>query len=258
MTTRLLIVGNSHVAALRMGWKKIEANHPDLQVTFFAANSTLFRQLEFKGMKFGIHNTRKYKARYSKFLLETFGRLTVDMADFDAVVLVGQNTHEVDFLRQFERFSIDGIRERPGKPRLSEEAFFEFCTGIAQKRIPPSEWHHWEETRLFQLPPPVPCENCPENSETYAPWARYGADGAGLDFLNLYRDKVRELYATLGITVLSPPPDVYADNGLTKIEFGNNAGKLSGDDDYQETDFHHMNAEYGARVLAHVIEEIAR
>jgi hypothetical protein len=35
MTRRLCLIGNSHLAAFKMGWEAVRADHPEADVTFF-------------------------------------------------------------------------------------------------------------------------------------------------------------------------------------------------------------------------------
>lgn len=256
MTTKLLIVGNSHVAAMSQGWEMIASDFPDIEVSFYGANSTLFRLLAFQdGLNFGIHDRKDYKVRHATFIENMFGSLTVNMAEFDRVLVVGQNTNEVDYLRQFEGYSIDGRQPREGKPRLSESAFEAFCEGIAMKRMPAPGWQNWTDTKLHWLPVPIPREDCPLDSERYGVWARYAEEGFGLPYLGAFRSKVREIYAKAGIEVLDPPAEIYAANGLTKAKFGKAPGKLQGTvTDYTDDDFHHMNGEYGAVILRDMLK----
>ncbi|PIE15006.1 MAG: hypothetical protein CSA68_08585 [Rhodobacterales bacterium] len=259
MTTKILIVGNSHVAAVRNGWKLIRKDSPDIRVKFFATNSTLYRQLSFDDkLCFGIHDPAQYSAHQVKFMQKTMRRLTIDMSGFDRVLMVGHNTNEVDFLRQFEGFSIDGVCPRPHLPRLSQAAFEAFCDEVIRRRLPAENWHNWTQPRLFCLPTPIPQADCPADHARYGVWARYGRDDfRGLAFLKQYRARVAKLYQQIGIEVIDPPDAIYEPCGLTRREFGQVANRLAGRRmTYAEDDFHHMNAKYGAIVLRHALQMI--
>lgn len=259
MTKSILILGNSHVAALRRGWTDISGSFPGLDMMFFAANSKLFNQLEMSSERvFGALDESRYSAHHLKFLDQVFGSRSIDLNRFDLVLIVGRNANEVDFLRQFEGYSIDGVCERDGLPRLSEDAFARFSYEIALKRLPDERWHNWDHPGLAFLPAPVPRADCPEGDRRYDVWARYGASPAtGLAFLKTYRAHVAKLYRDYGITLLSPPDEVYDENGLTRVEFGEDPMRLHPrGGTFEQSDFHHMNAEYGKIVLRHVLQEL--
>lgn len=252
---RVLILGNSHVASVRLGWAQVADQFPQCEMQFFAANSTLFNKLQLTSSHvFGAHKPALYSEKNLKFLDQVFGARTIDLKTFDHVMLVGRSSNEVDFLRQFAGFSIDGLCERPERPRLSQASFAAFASEVARKRLPDQDWHNWDAPKVSFLPSPVPQDNCPDEGR-YAEWAQFGADPAvGLDYLKAYRACVAQLYAECGITLLSPPDNVFAPSGLTKAEFGGEptrlhprAGVFKGDD------YHHMSPEYGAIVLRHVL-----
>lgn len=293
--TSVLVLGNSHVAALRRGWTQVALDFPGWSLEFFAANSNLFNKMTLDEERvFGAHGANRlsvrqhgwlsrvfglrvtnrlerwlrpgkdmdvvgYTAHQLKFLDQVFRRHLVDLKAFDHVILVGRNANEVDFLRQFEVYSIDGICERDDRPRLSKAAFSRFSYEIALKRLPDAMWHNWDHPRLAFLPAPVPRADCPGDDPRYDVWARYGANPAtGLPFINAYRAHVATLYRDYGITLLSPPDAVYDDSGLTRVEFGDDSMRLHPRAGvYEQSDFHHMNAEYGKVVLRHILQQLA-
>lgn len=259
MKTSILVLGNSHVAALRRAWADISKAFPEWEMQFFAANSKLFNQFEMdKTRVFGVHDESRYTPHQLKFLDQVFGRRTIDLKTPDIVLVVGRNSNEVDFQRQFEPYGIDGLCEAPDKPSLSYAAFSRFCHEIALKRLPDPMWHNWDEPRVAFLPAPIPCADCPEEDPRYDVWARYGADPLrGLAYLKTYRAHVEALYREYGITLLSPPDEVYDDSGLTRVEFGEAPIRLhprAGE--YEPSDFHHMNTDYGKVVLRHVLKTL--
>lgn len=293
MTRSILVLGNSHVAALRRGWLEISGEFPDTKLQFFAANSKLFNLMELsedrvfgalsatsrgwqastrmlgvslinrlvRGLGRGRNEgkQRRYSDHQLKFLDQVCRRRAVNLKRFDHVVLAGRNANEADFLRQFEPFSIDGVRERPGCPSLSQPAFESFCREIAMKRLVEPEWRNWDHPRLAFLPAPTPRADCPGDDPRYEVWARYGANPAtGLDFLKTYRAQVEALYREHGVTLLSPPDEVYDESGLTRVEFGEDPMRLHPrGGTFGQSDFHHMNTEYGKIVLRHVLQQLA-
>ncbi|PJN96602.1 hypothetical protein CNY89_01585 [Amaricoccus sp. HAR-UPW-R2A-40] len=53
--TRVAVVGNSHLGAIKLGWEQVSARHPEMQVEFFAAPGTHYYRLEmFEPRKFGL------------------------------------------------------------------------------------------------------------------------------------------------------------------------------------------------------------
>lgn len=264
---RVLFLGNSHVAALYQGWLEIAPEFKGINPSFFAANSSLFNSLEMSENRvFGVHDPKLYSRKNLRFLDQVFGERRIDLKMFDQIVVVGRSSHEVDFLSQFERFSIDGVgdgetgRDGPkgNVPYLSQAAFDAFCIEIAHKRLPDPCWWNWTAPKVAFLPPPVPRADCPETDDRYGAWARFGANpGIDLAFLKLYRAHVARLYANHGITLLSPPDEVYDPCGLTRAEFGDDPERLhprAGA--FDSDDFHHMNTRYGVIVLRDILQTL--
>ncbi len=264
---RVLFLGNSHVAALYQGSLEIADEFDDIDLTFFAANSSLFNCLEMsEDQVFGVHDPELYSEKNLRFLDQGFGARQIDLKEFDHVVVVGRSSHEVDFLKQFESFRIDGVNERAPQanapkrdlPYLSQAAFDAFCAEIARKRLPAPAWRNWSTPKVTFLPPPVPRADCPEADDRYGVWARFGANPeVGLAFLKLYRAHVARLYASHGISLLSPPDEVYDPCGLTRAEFGDDPERLhprAGS--FDNDDFHHMNTRYGVIVLRDILQTL--
>lgn len=258
---------------------QIQDSFPGVELSFFAANSSLFHELVLdQSGRFGIHDESKYKIRHARFLQNNFGSLTIDLKENDAVIMVGRNTRETDIISRFGTYAVDGVRDLPDRPRLSRAAFDDFARSIFETRRLGPEWRHWDQSHLFVLPPPAPRQAPPADMERYAPWAAFEKQAVNnIEFLNAYRDLVAKDLSDDGITLLHPPPEVVASTGLTLTQFSGNAEKLpagtsassrlkaavkgavSNNSDntlYPEDDFHHMNAQYGAIVLRHVLNNI--
>lgn len=257
MNPRITLVGNSHVAALRRGWDHIKDGF-DVDLQFFAANSTLYGQLELsKDKQFGMHDLKKYHPRHVSFLKDHFGDVTVDLSSSDAVVLVGTGIRAKDFVRNLSRFSIDGIRDIEGLPPMSREAFDSFAPSIYQKGPLPEYWMNWSGPRVYILVPPIPSVHCPIEDKRYKVWAQFGQTAQNnIGFLQHYHDIVRAELATQNVHLISQPWDILSENGLTRAQYHDGAKRLDETlEDYAD-DYHHMNPTYGAKVLRHVLQTV--
>jgi len=260
MITRIKVVGNSHVASLMRGWECLAPDFPGVELSFFASGSSLFDTLTLDSkLRFGIHDTRGFKKYHIDKLIRRFGATTVDLSGFDAVMLVGHGCGRKPFLNAFGNYSIDNLRERAGKPRMSEPAFMALAAALTGKYRPGPEWRNWSRPRLFLLPAPVPRESCPADDPRYTPWARFAAETitAGLpnvEFLNLHDRLLGQRLREVGIGYVGRPPEVVAQSGLTPDHFGFNRSRLGGDLSGEADDFHHMNAEFGALMLRRALD----
>ncbi|WP_299930711.1 hypothetical protein [uncultured Pelagimonas sp.] len=257
MRIKVTIVGNSHVAALRRGWDLIQDDF-DVDLQFFAANSTLFGQLSLNEKKsFGMHDTTSFKPKHVDFLKSQFGKTAIDLAASDAVVVAGQGIREKDFIRNLAKFSVDNIREAEGLPLLSEDAFHDFAKAIIQKSNMFEKWANWDCSKVFLLPSPIPLDGCPEDKEIYRVWAQFSATpNRNVEFLERFHAIVAKELAEQSISLVSPPWSVLGENGLTRKEYGGNARRLDQSLNNYKNDYHHMEAEYGAVVMRHLLEQV--
>lgn len=84
---RLCVIGNSQLAALRLGWDVVAAEHDWLRPTFFGAGAARMAGLQQQGTQL-IPDSPSLARR----LAHTAGGLSrIELAEYDAVLLVGLN-----------------------------------------------------------------------------------------------------------------------------------------------------------------------
>jgi hypothetical protein len=246
--TRVAVVGDSHVGAIKLGWDRLAARHPELKIEFFAAPGSHFNRISmFEPFKFGLpaESDSGTGARLDKLN----GRRWIDLARADVVVLVGRDGGFMAAASLLADHDVDGLPEGRSR-RLSHAAFDTFCDAIAEQSVPGGPWRGWGRPRLFLLPRTRPAENLlrfrPKVMELRA-WRRLartpGKLGAGLA---LYRDRLEPQLAAAGIGLLDQPAASLSDNGLTREDMTRGSLRIDGDDGHSEADATHANAEYGA------------
>lgn len=85
MTFRLGLIGNSHIAAFATGWPLVEARHPDVTLTHFAARGARLSELVVQGK--ALHAPTQALRRAIKWT--SVGSTEIVPADFDEIWLVG-------------------------------------------------------------------------------------------------------------------------------------------------------------------------
>ena len=118
--TRVCVFGNSHAGALTAGWRKVAADYPDLQLTFFAAPSGKMRGLKSSGAMLAPDNDDLAKI----FEMTSDGKRSVDLSDFDALVF-----------RRHGCGRISGQRDFPNAPTAEREDG-QFQGGADLRRVP--------------------------------------------------------------------------------------------------------------------------
>lgn len=247
--TRVAVVGNSHLGAIKLGWDRLAARHPELKVEFFAAPGTHFHRLEmFAPLKFGLppQSDSGTGARLDKLN----GRRWIDFAGFDAVVLVGRDGGFTTAATLLANHDVDGMPEAGARSRLSPAAFEAFCDAIAAGSLPAEPWRDWGRPRLYMMPRPRPGEpllSLPPKDGGHRPWRRLAGAPAKLRAgLAFYRDRLEAQLAAAGITLLTQPAATLSDSGLTREDMTRGSLRIDGDVGHGEEDVGHANADYGA------------
>ena len=251
---KILVVGNSHSAALRNGWKGVAKNFPELELDFFSASADVLASARIKGGRYGYHGDAASAPFGWKKVKERFGDFSVDLTKVSAVIFGGFNIGEVINIRLLNRFSVDGLTNIPGRPRMSKEAYFTFCDAIIENAISQSPFMKWTDRPVYLVPQPRRSESV-ANSTTVQdqPWAEFiNGPPIGREPLNLFYEKAEKLISKSGHALICPPDSIYGDSGLILERF-RQTQKIFPDGQQDHT---HMNGHYGAGALVKSLRTI--
>ena len=108
---KICVIGNSHVASLKLGWDRVAAEFPGVELCFFAAKGHMMSGLEVEGGKLVSGNNKlgTLLARFSDGVSE------IRPQDFDAFVLYGLAL----YLPRLEVGSSKELRRAAAKDYLS-------------------------------------------------------------------------------------------------------------------------------------------
>ncbi len=257
---RLLVLGSSHTAAVKLGWEQLAQCKSDWDIVFHALPGKTFRKLQIdESRRFGALTPSGFAPEMLADIRAALGNDHIDLTTADAVVSIGWYLHEIEVVRLATAYSIDGVHPAEGQPRLSRGAWSAALDALALHTLPQDPWLGWKAPALFLLPKPRPAESClSDRSEAYEPWRRLAAIVPyGAVLLEEYLGRARSVLADAGVHLIPLPSSVLAPSGLTFSRFARQAPKLATDDYYPETDHHHMNADYGEIVVRHMLDAIA-
>ncbi|WP_425041073.1 hypothetical protein [Primorskyibacter sp. S187A] len=257
--TQITLIGSSHVAALKLGWEQIQSNWQDIELRFLALPGKSFRKLQINGQKhFGALTPERFKPDVRRAIETGFGASHVDLSKADAVVQIGWYLHEGEVARLLGAYSIDGLHTQPRLPRMSLPAYSAFCDALALHTLPAKPWRNWTSPQLFFVPKPRKCETCLKDpAPAYDVWRRFAdltPDGAPR--LSGYSQRVSQALEAVGARLIPLPDKLHAETGLTRARFGRNAPSLSAGETYGAEDHHHMNEDYGAIALTHILDRV--
>lgn len=247
---RAAFVGNSHTACVKLAWD-IEPI-PGMSADFFAAPQKVFAQMALdEGYDLALRDGRP---RARDKVLRVNGTDHIDLSGYDLVVLVGQRFNFHGLAKLLCAVDVEGLRETGLGTLLSVPAFRDLCSDLFDSAVPGEKWRNRSKQRLLVVPQPrfsAACLAAPEDA--YAAWKKLASSPEGVrPLVDLAFAGYGERLAASGVGFLPHPPDALDALGLTLAGFQNGAPSVGLDRAYPQNNFRHMNADYGALVLAQV------
>jgi hypothetical protein len=254
MPMKLCVIGNSHIAALKLGWDQVLAEAGEEQSrfapTFFGAPRDGIRHVKLEN---GCLVARR-KDITDYFRLISGGQDQIRLADYDAFLLVGLNVSSKRILRFYKTHAWVGLGGVAGKVMVHPA----FARAFLAER--------YAETRMVELAGTIQAAaNRPVVAVAephWASWARSAAEvpdygwraailaGDSAAIGQAFGRAVAEALAPHARFV--PQPDETVEDGImTRAEFNKDASRLiTGEGG--GTDASHMNGAYGRAVWSAV------
>lgn len=255
---RLVILGNSHIAAPRLAWTEMAARHPGVEVRFFGGLQTVLAAmtLDAKG-QFGLHAGAQVSDHDRAKTLELFGALSVDLSGIDALAFCGLDWGIDEILALTDAFDIDGLIESGAPRHLSARAFDAFARDVAQRSLPDAVWQGWRGRKIL-MPRPLPPTRVQDSDSDWAEaWRRVTPRGMGR-VMQRYRDLFAEGAAAQGYGLCYQPAATLTAQGLTEDRFNQLPPKFGNLKLPRRADDRvHMNAGFGALWLDSLIDQLA-
>jgi hypothetical protein len=254
--TRIAIVGNSHVAALKMGWDLIENNYQHLDIVFFASVGKAAQDRELKGKVFGF---LKPKPAPNETIFGNHSERSIDLAKFDHVLRVAEPKKESLLSVVLENTVVDGWPKDGREHHMSQTVFESLVEYTAQKQIVSTDWRNWSSPKVTICPAPYPDERC-VNHERPARIARWRVLAKRPDEMlwlrKMYVEKHRAWTEKYNIGLLMQPEETIAKNGLTKKSYSEGSFRMDANEMETNEEHIHMNAEFGKLMLEKYFSQI--
>ncbi len=255
---RLLIMGNSHTAAIRAGWESIQEKPSSIEVDFLAAKPTILQHFSFDGSgRFGLIDRDDIPAGRLVASEAFSGSLVRTISDYTHVIVVGQNFANIPVLNLIAEHNVDGIREMPSRSqRLSRAAFEEFSVALSMEQFPGYLVDGFRQLKIGLSRKPRrndDLSSVDEKAESYV-W-RLAADPAGVnEALKLHEAGLARRCAERKVRLFSQPEETWGEFGLTQQKFGRGIGSILMRDRTIPDDTVHMNAEFGALCMGRYLD----
>lgn len=258
MTTRLTIVGNSHVAALKRAWDAMESRPAEIDLRFFASPDRYLRHFRLgHDLVFRLPAVAaKQRPLIARSARQVNGATEIDLSGSDAVVLYGGVLFQCEFAEIIATYDVDGYRAAGAPRRMSRAAFEAVCDDLAEAALPRAFWLRGDIARFAVFPRPLPSEGAATaGGERTAPWRDVAVRPEGA------RAMVERLFVALGaaharrgIDFLRQPASTLEPSGMTSAVYSRDSHRLIPGEKHSDDDVTHMNARYGALCLATILD----
>lgn len=247
--TRLCMIGNSHVAAMRLGWDKAAPNHPDIDAVIYGAHARNLvtasvaddASLSCEGAPFWVFTAGDEPNRARSIPLGSFGRIVIVGCDFGPICV----------FKAYKRYSFAALKGRR-RQRLTRELFLravmqnvnESAAILLAEMI-----RNAVDVPVYLVPTPLPAEKGYLDLEkaNMEPYQAALAAGDGELLMSIYGDICNSL-AARGFTIIPQHHTTKASAISSLQRYSDNSVRLRADEDslHPEDDYFHMNEEYGA------------
>lgn len=254
--TRIAIIGNSHVAALKMGWDLIEADYPHLTVVFFASAGKLAQTRTLQGKVFGFLDP---KPSPNEVIFGNHSERSIDLATFDHVLRVSEAKKESLLATVLETTVVDGWPADGRKHHMSVSAFEALVGYAAQVQLMSSDWRNWDSPKVTSCPAPYPDERCLGNNKQprLARWRVLAVRPDELLWLReIYTEKHRAFAEKHNIGLLTQPPETIGPTALTLKEYSEGSFRMDVGKMETSEEYIHMNAVFGQLMLEQYFDQI--
>lgn len=242
---KLCLIGNSHAAALKLGWELIKGEFSDLEVTIFAAPGDQMGDLRVKGRRL-VPGSSKLR----KTLKTICGRGRIKEKDYDRFLVCGMKYGANTLVRLLIAHRL-GHEPKDDRQPISLP-FFERIAA-AQLRSLPSIAMIENLRRITKKPIGLIVQPfCSDHAEwTDAKYIRQPETEQKLaeKFVSLTQDIV----ASLDCDVFFQPEATKSSPLRTRGEFSIGSRRLSNSNPHELLDIRHMNPDYGAIVWRSIL-----
>jgi hypothetical protein len=244
MSRRICVVGDSHLAALRLGWESLAPDFPQTEIVFFAGPGKSMEGLEVRDGQLAASS-----AALQGSLKMTSGGLTSIAADYDVYVVHGLELG-IGFALEISRKHRAERHAKDWRAPISDDCFAHAVKGAAQVSLAGKTI---VKLRAITAAPILFCPVPMADAHNQKLRQSLSAAGEAADVVALFA-RGCALFAdeTAGRYVPQPEETLEHDGIGTQASFSSAPARFRADL-AKKNDNSHMNGAYGAAVLRHVL-----
>lgn len=248
---KVCIVGNSHIAALKLAANAGALGGTGVEAVFFGAPGQRFKKLRCdNGVLSGPRSLERI------FLKVSGGRYTqIDPSDFDAVVVYGGGLFLHRLVGSLHRtMNVDGVHLSEACLGKGIERWF---TRKHTFRLAKQISRHAKRVLLAPRPCPAMSEmvrKARDGGDELQPWAWQTLDPV---FRRFVWEQCEKVVRNHGLEMLFQPETTLDRNQYTDARYTKDSTRLLGvGRKHEDNDVTHMNAAYGHAVFEHMLDQL--
>jgi hypothetical protein len=228
--SRICVLGNSHVASLKLAWDELRTDHPDRELVFFAARGLDLRHLRVAGN--ALVTNRPRVARSIAFTSGGANKVEVDRYDAFLIYALALKVPDLD-----RRLS-SAVKSQACRDSLGRSLNLRLCRMVRQVSDAPIYVGHNPQ-----------------------PASELALHAQQMNYIDVHAVSAGEL-DVVGARLVAQPDETLINGWNTKPELAKGSTRLDIGDDHSnephpEQDVAHMNMEFGRAYLEHLLREVA-
>jgi hypothetical protein len=250
---RVCVIGNSHIAALKLGWDVIEYGYPQIDLTFFGSPRKNLRDLRVENgaLVAGSEKTLKHLQSTSK------GQSEIIAEKFDVFLIVAMDFGVRRLEDVYRHYRSEEHKNMKGTKHYVSNACFSLAAkGLLRATLAfeiASKLKQLTDNPVMFVPQPFPSADI-SGDALWEDMIHYGDD---VLLARTFRKIASELSAN-GEPVIQQPEGTKSGEMFTRPELSKGSRRLTMnfDVEHPDDDYWHMNHDYGAAVLRNAIRSI--
>lgn len=251
MTVRLCLIGNSHLAALALGWREIAPRYPDIAITFFGARASCM-----DGLRVSERGLRPDTPALAAMLRQLSGGPDEIVADdYDIFWFAGHEFGLDPILDIYSGCWAEAHTPDADRMPVSDQLFAELCVAALRRTMSMELYRRLRQVSdapVAMLRQPAPSFRAFKTKDArYAPYRLAGRKGDRASLGRQADSAFARIAREEGFKILRQPGETCITALHTLATFARGSVRL--DDGltgaHGPNDAMHMNAEFGALML---------
>jgi hypothetical protein len=248
MTLRLLLIGNSHLAAPKLGWEQIADEHPDVRCDFFGGPKDWIEKATFED---GVIRVT-VAAWAEKVARVTGGPSSVAVDRYDAIAFIGLRFGLAPYMRQLSTLTLYDLGPPKAKFQMVSKSCLRQLFSDILADTPAFQWSSMiaeaSGKPVFLVPQPLSSEARLDHDRSIRRHPKFKAQAAA--WFAAFQSAAQALAEAKGLTLVEQPASTVALPGFTRAELSRGSVRLmDASTNHPDHEFNHMNATYGVDLL---------